>query len=64
MPDQGWILVPAPGIEPVPPALQGRFLTTGSPGNTQRSLFIGKYPDDVKNWRQEEKEPAEDKMVW
>ena len=36
MPDQGWILVPIPGIEPVPPALQGRFLTTGSPGNTSK----------------------------
>ena len=36
MPDQGWILVPIPRIEPVPPALQGRFLTTGSPGNTSK----------------------------
>ena len=26
------ILVPRPGIEPMPPALQGGFLTTGSPG--------------------------------
>ena len=24
-----------PGIEPPPPALQGRFLTTGSPGKPQ-----------------------------
>ena len=28
------ILVPWPGIEPVSPALQGRFLTTGPPGKS------------------------------
>ena len=28
------ILVPRPGIEPSSPALQGRFLTTGSPGKS------------------------------
>ena len=26
------ILVPRPGVEPMPPALEGRFLTTGPPG--------------------------------
>ena len=31
------ILVPQPGIEPVSPALEGRFLTTGPPG---KSLFV------------------------
>ena len=31
------ILVPRPGIEPVSPVLQGRFLTTGPPG---KSLII------------------------
>ena len=31
----GGILVPLPGIEPVSPALQGRFLTTGPPGNSR-----------------------------
>ena len=29
------ILVPRPGIEPVPPALQGTFITTGPPGKSQ-----------------------------
>ena len=28
------ILLPQPGIEPVSPALQGRFLTTGPPGKS------------------------------
>ena len=28
------ILVPQPGIEPVSPALPGRFLTTGPPGKS------------------------------
>ena len=28
------ILVPLPGIEPMSPALQGRFLTTGPPGKS------------------------------
>ena len=27
-----WDLVPQPGVEPMSPALQGGFLTTGSPG--------------------------------
>ena len=30
----GGILVPHLGIEPAPPALQGRFLTTGPPGKS------------------------------
>ena len=28
------ILVPQPGIEPLSPALEGRFLTTGPPGKS------------------------------
>ena len=28
-----WILVPQPGIEPTPPALEGEVLTTGPSGN-------------------------------
>ena len=28
------VLVPRPGIEPTPPALQGRFVTTGPPGRS------------------------------
>ena len=34
------ILVPRPGIEPMSPALEGRFLTTGPPG---KSLQIPSY---------------------
>ena len=30
------ILVPRPGIEPVSPALQGTFLTTGPPGKSRQ----------------------------
>ena len=30
----GGIFVPQPGIEPMSPALQGRFLTTGPPGKS------------------------------
>ena len=33
------ILVPGPGIEPVSPALQGRFLSTGLPGKSRQYLF-------------------------
>ena len=29
-----WDLVPQPGIELISPALEGRFLTTGSPGKS------------------------------
>ena len=33
------ILVPQPGMKPVSPALQGRFLTTGPPGKPPTNLF-------------------------
>ena len=32
------IFIPQPRIEPTSPALQGRFLTTGSPGKSQECL--------------------------
>ena len=35
------ILAPWPGIEPVPPSLEGGVLTTGPPGKSQISLFSG-----------------------
>ena len=38
------VLVPWPGIEPVSPALQGGFLTTGPPG---KSLCAGSCNSDV-----------------
>ena len=34
------ILVPSPGIEPLSPALQGGFLTTGPPVDHQKSLLL------------------------
>ena len=34
------ILVPQPGLEPMSPALQGGFLTTGPPGKSLRQTFI------------------------
>ena len=34
------LLVPQPGIKPVFPALEGRFLTTGPPRNSLKSLFL------------------------
>ena len=39
-PEEGVILVPGPVIEPVSPALEGGFLTTGSPGKSQRELSM------------------------
>ena len=36
------ILVPGPGIKPVPPALQGEVLTTGLPGKSQYMPFKSK----------------------
>ena len=38
------ILVPRPGAEPVSPALEGVFLTTGSPG---KSLWLVLRPFDT-----------------
>ena len=34
------ILVPPPGIEPMSPALEGRFLPTGPPGKSQSLSFF------------------------
>ena len=41
------ILVPQPGIEPMTPALQGRFLTTGPPGKSPGLLFVLKAKNDI-----------------
>ena len=40
------ILVHRPGIKPMSPALQSRFLTTGLPGKFQQSLFKDKERGD------------------
>ena len=34
------ISVPQPGIEPIPPALEGKILTSGPPGKSQTILFF------------------------
>ena len=47
--------LPGPGIEPVPPALAGGFLTTGPPGKSPSLLLLrviavpsqGLYPRDL-----------------
>ena len=33
------ILVPQPGMEPTPPTLEGKVLTTGLPGKSQDDAF-------------------------
>ena len=38
------ILVPRPRIEPESPALEGRFLITGPPGESLLPCFDGTYP--------------------
>ena len=35
------ILAPRPGIEPAPPALEGKVLTTGPPGKSLQLILIG-----------------------
>ena len=39
-------LAPRPGIEPAPPALEGKVLTTGPPGKSP-NVFL---KNDVKHW--------------
>ena len=34
------VLSPQPGIEPVPSALEGKVLTTGSPGKSSIPIYI------------------------
>ena len=36
--------MPQPGIEPVPPALEGRILTTGPPGKSQKNMHSSRLP--------------------
>ena len=38
------ISAPRPGIEPIPPALEGEVLTTGPPGKSQESVFFSVHP--------------------
>ena len=35
--------LPGPGLEPMPPALAGGYLTTGTPGMSQSSIFSDHY---------------------
>ena len=46
------ILVPGPGIEPVSPALEGRFLTTGPPGKSVDLFFFVCFPyvTEIRGW--------------
>ena len=37
------ILIPQPGIRPLPPALQGRFLTTGPSGKSPLFLITDNH---------------------
>ena len=39
-----WDLLPGPGIEPMCPALAGRFLTTAPPGKSQGTVIFSSYP--------------------
>ena len=46
------ILIPWPGTEPVSPALEGRFLTTGAPEKSQNSFKVTvKLPCWLRQWR-------------
>ena len=47
-----WDLVPQPGMEPPPPALQGRFLTTGPPKKSLIMTFrsLGKELRKMLSW--------------
>ena len=38
-PEAREILVPRPGVQPLSPAFEGRFLTTGPPGMSLYALF-------------------------
>ena len=41
--------LPGPGIEPISPALAGRFLTTGPPGKPLQSRFEANLPPALTN---------------
>ena len=40
--------LPGPGIEPMSPAMAGRFLTTASPGKPPNFIIFKKYHQDHK----------------
>jgi len=43
------ILFPQPGIQPVSPALEGKFLTTGPPGKSQEWTILNVERKRPKN---------------
>ena len=45
---QRGILVHQPGIEPVSPALEGQFFTTGLPGKSQGYIFHATYSECLR----------------
>ena len=42
--------LPGPGIEPMSPALAGRFLTTGPPGMSQKMVLEVRQGDELAPW--------------
>ena len=46
------ILVPQPGIEPTPPALEGRVLTTRPSGKFQHAGSFGCSRQDLDLWHE------------
>ena len=42
------ILAPQPGLEPAPPALESRFLTTGPPGKSlEETIRVDEYVHSI-----------------
>ena len=52
-----WILVPRAGIEPVSPASQGRFSTSGPPGKPQLVVLT------ERGWHEEDKTEGQEEPL-
>ena len=56
--------LPGPGIEPAPPTLAGRFLTTGPPGKFQDSEFESLKPLYMDMSLRKPRELVMDREAW
>ena len=57
----GGILVPWPGIKPMSPTLEGRFLTVGPPG---KSFWLSSYPQNPLEWHSSSRPSMRFPLKW
>ena len=52
-----WILAPQPGIKPAPPALEGKVVSTGTPGESLEIILQAAGEGGKQPLQREDREP-------